>query len=150
MVFSVSLLFICAGVAIFLFRVISQNKVASINALAKRKQALEAKYDSVLERKWELQSILSQKEQLLKTLIDAGNGVRIKTAAQIPISEEEEEDKISTYLIASGKITLEQDHKIRREMSVLKMNYLSTGVTLGFIDLKVSEQLSKGNWSSNQ
>ena len=150
MVFSVILLLICSGLAIFLFRLISQNKVVSINTLAKRKQALEAKYDYMLERKWDLQAKLSQKEKQLQTLINNGDGIRIKTAAQTPISEDEVEDKISTYLIASGKISLEQDHKIRREMSVLKMNYLSTGVTLGFIDLKISDQLTQGNWTSDQ
>ena len=150
MVFSIILLMISAGVAIFLFRLISQNKVTSINTLSKRKQALEARYDYLLENKWDLQAKLSQKEKQLQTLINNSDGIRIKTAAQTPISEDEMEDKISTYLIASGKISLEQDHKIRREMSVLRMNYLSTGVTLGLIDLKISEQLTQGNWISDK
>ena len=147
MIFSISLLFICAGTAIALFRVISQHKVASIHSLSKHKKELESKYDYMLGKKWDLQAELSQKKKQLETIVNNQDGIQIRPATHVNISEEEEEDKISTYLLASGKISLEQDHKIRNKMSALKMNYLSTGVTLGYIDLSVSEQLSRGNWT---
>jgi len=150
MVFSLSLLFICVGTSIFLFRVISQHKVASIHALAKRKKELESKYDYMLGKKWELQAELSQKKKQLETIVNNEDGIQIRTAARVNISEEDEEEKISTYLLASGKISLEQDHNIRKKMYVLKMDYLSTGVTLGYIDLKISTQLSRGNWTSGK
>ncbi|BDQ32932.1 hypothetical protein [Pseudodesulfovibrio portus] len=126
---------------------ISQKKVASIHTMVKRKKALESKYDFMLGKKWELQAELSRKKQQLETLINNETGYKIKTAAQVCISEEDVEEKISTYLLASGKISLEQDHKIRKEKCVLNMDYLSTGVTLGYIDLKISEQLGRGNWT---
>ena len=147
MLVSISLLFICAGLAIFFFRLTTQNKVAAMNSLAKRRKKLQEKYDYMLGKKWELKAELSQQTKELETLINNQDGIKIRTAAGISISEDEEEKKISTYLLASGKLSLESDHKIRRKMPILKMSYLSTGVTLGFIDLETSEKLKKGDWT---
>lgn len=148
MLFSVSLLFLSAAVAIFLFRLISQYKVSSLHELSKSRLELRRRYDYMMSRKFELLQELHEKRKQLETLINNQDGMRIKTAAQIDISEEDAAERVSTFLLASGKITLEQDHKIRKEMPVLKMDYLSVGVTLGYIDLTVSEQLSRNTWNS--
>lgn len=147
MFISLFFLFTCAVVSMVFYRLASHKKAASMSSLAKRRQAMQAKYDYMLGKKWELIADLSKKKKELETLINNEDGIKIKTAAEMDISEDEEEAKISTYLLASGKISLELDHKIREKMPMLRMGYLSTGVTLGYIDLETSEKLQKGNWT---
>lgn len=146
MILSVSLLILCAIAAIFLFRLISLKKIVSISELGRHKKELEAKYDNLLRQKWDAKSELAERKRELKTLINNQEGLQIRKVARTEISKEEEEQMISTFLLASGKITLEQDHKIRKEKHVLKMDYLTTSVALGYVDPQTANPLKRGNW----
>ncbi|MBG0790073.1 MAG: hypothetical protein H0S80_06195 [Desulfovibrionaceae bacterium] len=146
MVVSSLLLILNAVASLLLFRLISQKKIATLNEITSRKQSLQSKYDFLLGKKLEYTDELATKEKELQTLINNKEGIRIGKAANLDSYLNKEEDMISSYLLTTGTISLEQDHKIRRKKHVLKMSYLATGVTLGFIDLQTSEKLKKGNW----
>lgn len=137
------LLVVIAVATVFFFRRISYGKITAISELSKRKQSVESKYDYLARKKRELQAELGKKEKRLSTLLNNQEGIRIKTTAEMGIQEESPDERISSLLISMGKISLEQNEKILQKMEMLKMDYLGTCITLGYLDRETSEMLLK-------
>lgn len=142
------LLVLIAAAALFFFRLITQSKVSSINSLANYLQKVQSKYEFLAKRKSELKAELARKEQELATLKNNQEGIKTYSAADLNITEEDENEKLSRFLISSGKITMEQNEKVMNKMDILKMDYLSACMALGFIDLETSKKVKKANRSN--
>lgn len=143
------LLALVAGGALFFYRVISQSKELKINTLSKQKQKYQSKYEYLVRKKNELKAELAEKERQLATLRNSQEGIKTYTAADLDISEESETEKISRFLISSGKISMEQNEKAMKKMAVLKMDFLATCMALGFIDLETSQKVMKASKGSS-
>jgi hypothetical protein len=143
MTFPLILFFICAAVTVFFFRRISVGKINALNELSKQKQAVESKYDYLVRERAGLKKELAHKERRLATLVNNQEGIRIKTASEMHIEEETEEDRISNLLISMGKLSVEQNEKVKQKMDVLKMDFLATCLTLGYIDAETSKKILK-------
>jgi len=136
MIIPLILLFVSAAVAVFLFRLISQSKISSMNSLSNHRQKVENKYEYLIKRKNDLRADLAKKEKQLTSLKNNQDGIKTLTADELNINEEDEDEKISRFLISSGKITMEQNEKALQKMAILKMDYLATCMALGYIDLE--------------
>ena len=145
MVVPLTLLLIIAVATFFFFRRISHGKINAMSDLSRRRQSVESKYDYLARKKRKLQAELTKKEKRLASLINNQQGIRIKTAAEMNIEETNPDERIGSLLISMDKISVEQNEKVRRKMEVLKMDYLSTCFTLGYIDRETSEKILKSH-----
>lgn len=141
----IPIILLCVGVAaaVFFFRRFSMDKIATISELTKQRQSVEAKYNFLLRRKMDLAAELAKKEKRLTTLLNNQQGMRIKTAAEMDISEESEDERVSNLLLSMGKISLEDNEKIKKKKTLLKMDFLTTALALGFIDGELSKKIKK-------
>lgn len=141
----IPIILLCVGVAaaVFFFRRFSMDKIATISELTKQRQSVEAKYNFLLRRKMDLAAELAKKEKRLTTLLNNQQGMRIKTAAEMDISEESEDERVSNLLLSIGKISLEDNEKIKKKKTLLKMDFLTTALALGFIDGELSKKIKK-------
>lgn len=140
-----TLFFICAAATAFFFHRISVGRINTIKGLAKRKQSVESRYDFLVREKIKLKAELARKEKQLTTLINDQEGIRIKTAAEMQINEEDKDEWIGNLLISRGKISIEQNEKVKQKMDLLKMDYLATCLTLGYIDCETSKMILKNH-----
>lgn len=145
MTLPIILLVAIAAAAVFFFRMISMNKSAALTALDNQRQKVKAKYEFVASRRQELERTVDKKEKEITTLKNNQEGIKILSAKDMDISDENNDDKISRYLMTSGKITMEQNETALQKMGVLKMDFLGTCMALGFIDLKTSKEALKAN-----
>jgi len=145
MTLPIILLLIVAVAAAFFFRMISMNKSVAMTALDSQRHKVKTKYEFVTGRRRELEGKLAKKEKELATLKNNQEGIKILSAHDMDISDENNDDKISRYLMTSGKITMEQNETALQKMGVLKMDFLGTCMALGFIDLKTSKEALKAN-----
>lgn len=130
-------------VTLFSFRSISLNKINTLSDLTRDKQAVKTQYDFLVRRKADLEAELAEKEKLLTALVSSQQGPRIKTASEMRIDEDSEDERVSNLLLAMGKISLEENEKIKKKMDVLKMDFLTTSLALGFIDSELSQKIKK-------
>ncbi|MBG0790075.1 MAG: hypothetical protein H0S80_06205 [Desulfovibrionaceae bacterium] len=130
-------------VTLFSFRSISLNKINTLSDLTRDKQAVKTQYDYLVRRKADLEAELAEKEKLLTALVSSQQGPRIKTASEMRIDEDSEDERVSNLLLSMGKISLEENEKIKKKMDVLKMDFLTTSLALGFIDSELSQKIKK-------
>jgi hypothetical protein len=130
---------------LFLYQVITRNKVSKMNSLTMQKQNAQSKYEFMLNHKRELKKELEEKKRKLATLRNNQQGIKTISADDLEIEDIDENEKVSRYLIQHGKITMEQNIKVLKKMEILQMDYLGICITLGFIDLKTAKQALKVN-----
>lgn len=135
------------GVILFLFfyRTISLNKISELNKLSLQKHNLQEKYDFLRNQKKELQKDIEKKKQEFLTLQNNQEGIRTVSSEDLPAEENNGNEQISQFLIKKGKITLEQNEKVLKKMSVLQMDYLGVCVALGIIDITTAKQAMQAN-----
>jgi len=130
---------------LFLYRAISLKRIAEVNRLQAQTENIKAKYEFMLGQKRELERKIKDQESTLMTLRNNQDGIRIVSVEDLNISGEDENEKVSRYLIQQGKITLEQNEKVLKKMNVLQMDYIGVCLTLGFIDLATAKLALKVN-----
>lgn len=130
---------------IFLFRTISQRKEMEINSLHHKQLEVQEKYDFLASQKKALTAELAQKEEQLATLKNNTQGLKPLFSDGVEFQGMDETERISRYLLSSGKITLEQNERALNKMEILKLDFLGVCVALGFIDLETSKQALKAN-----
>lgn len=144
MTVAIVLLIACVGLTVFLFRMISLGRISAMSRLTKQRQSVESRFNYLTRRKLELKAELTRKERQLETLINNQQGMRIKTAEEMKINEETEDERVSNLLITMGKVSMEQHEKVLQKKDVLKMDYLATCLTLGYIDAETGKKILKG------
>ncbi|MCJ2164082.1 MULTISPECIES: hypothetical protein [unclassified Pseudodesulfovibrio] len=128
-----------------IFRLISQHRVTTINRLTSQQQEVQARYDFMVSQKRELKREAVDKEQKLATLKNKSQGIKTISAEDLDFEEEDATVKVSRYLVSQGMITMEQNEQALKKMEVMKMDFLSICLTLGFIDLETSKLALKAN-----
>jgi hypothetical protein len=108
-----------------------------------RKRNIQEKHDFILAKKKELTAVLADKERELATLRNSGDGIKAISTRDLETKDVDENEKISRYLLAQGKITLEQSQKAFDKMNTLQMDYLAVCLTMGFIDLETAKAAAK-------
>lgn len=139
------ILIVIAGILFFVMNSISSKRLSDVNSLESQKRSLESKLDFMVNQRSELRQEIEDKERELYTLQNNQEGIKTFSARDLDISDENDDDKISRYLIQEGKISLEQNEKILKKMELLKMDFIAASLALGFIDLKTAQQAMKIN-----
>ena len=130
-----------------IFRLISQHRVTTISRLTSQQQEVQTRYDFMVSQKKELKKEAADKEQKLATLKNRSQGIKAISAEDLNGEEEDTTVKISRYLVSQGMITMEQNEQALKKMEVMKMDFLSICLTLGFIDLEASKSALKATSS---
>ncbi|MBI9079105.1 MAG: hypothetical protein JEY79_05125 [Pseudodesulfovibrio sp.] len=100
---------------LFLYQVISRNKVSKMNSLAMQKQNAQSKYEFMLNHKRELKKELEEKKRKLATLRNNQQGIKTISSDDLEIKDIDDNEKVSRYLIQHGKITMEQNIKVLKK-----------------------------------
>lgn len=139
------ILVIAAGVMFFLLNTMSSKRLSEINSLEAKKRSLEERLEFMLSQRSDLRKEIADKERELITLQNNQEGIKTFSARELDINDESDDEKISRYLIQEGKVTMEQNEKIMKKMSLLKMDYIGTSLTLGIINLRTAQRAMKVN-----
>ncbi|QGY40954.1 hypothetical protein GM415_12725 [Pseudodesulfovibrio cashew] len=140
------LILLVSAVLLFLaINKISAQRVREVNALDSQKRSMEHRLEFMLKQRKELRKELEDKERKLSTLKNSQDGIKTVSAGDLGIEDENEDQKVSRYLLQEGKISLEQNEKVMQKMSVLKMDFLGSCLALGYIDLKTAQKAMKVN-----
>ncbi|WP_419788155.1 hypothetical protein [Pseudodesulfovibrio sp.] len=131
---------------------ISMESIIRINELEGEKQRIVSKYEFLRTQKEELDHELAEKEHRLATLRNSGDGIKTGASVELPDDDEPKDStgKTSNYLIRKGLISLEQSEKAMGKMKTLGMDFLSTCLTLGYIDLDAAKATSKATKITNE
>ena len=132
---------------LFLFRSISMTRTIRLNALEEQRQEVNNKYEFLREQKKDLAKTLAEKETQLTTLRNNQDGIKTVSSKELNLADAKDnpDDKISHYLLKTGSITMEQNEKVRVKMKTLNMDFLSTCLTLGYVDLETAKKALKAN-----
>ncbi len=139
------LLVIIAVALFFVMNSISAKRLSEVNALESQKRSLESKLEFMLDQRNKLRREIVDKERKLTTLKNSQEGIKTYSARDLDITDENDDEKVSRYLIQQGKISLEQNEKVFKKIDVLKMDFISTCLALGYIDLKTAQKALKVN-----
>lgn len=145
MLFPIILLAIGFCVLLFFFRIISQNKDISMNALDAEQYKIQSKYTFLINRQKELKAELLEKQRTLTTLRNSQQGIKTFSAEDLDMDDQDESEKISRYLLQQGEISLEQNERALKQMELLKMDYLGVCIAMGFIDIETGKKALKAN-----
>lgn len=141
----VTILILLGVILFYVINKISTIRLEEINALEDKRKSLINRYEYMVNQCNDLQNQVIAKERQLTTLRNNETGIKTISANDLDMSELDENEKISRYLIQEGKITLEQHEKTIQKMDVLQMDYLGTCLALGFIDLQTAKKTMKIN-----
>jgi predicted nuclease with TOPRIM domain len=127
------------------FRALSRHRYTTLIQLNNERQEMDTLHQSLSKQKRELQRERTNKEQTLCSLKNKRGDIPTVTVDALEALEMNENDKISRYLLGRGKISMEQHERAIQKMNILKMDYLSVCLTLGFIDLETSKKVQKAS-----
>jgi len=141
------ILILAAFGLMFMFRSISMARTLRINALEEMRQEVNNKYEFLREQKQDLVKTLAEKENQLSTLRNSQDGIKTVSARELNLADAKDspDEKVSSYLIKLGAITMEQNEKVRTKMKTLNMDFLGTCLTLGYVDLETAKKAIKAN-----
>lgn len=125
---------------------ISSKRLSEVRALESQKHSLQSKLEFMINQRNDLRKDVEDKERELTSLKNSREGIPI-SVPDLDIAPEDDDHRVSRYLLKQGKLSLEQNEKVLKKMSVLKMDYLGTSLALGFIDLETAQQIMKMNKS---
>ncbi|WP_272701243.1 hypothetical protein [Desulfovibrio sp. Fe33] len=125
------------------FRALSRHRHATMARLTDERREIDALHQSLTKQRRELQRERTSKEQILCSLKNNQGIVQTASVADLETLETDDNEKIGRYLLARGKITMEQHERALQKMNILKMDYLGVCLTLGFIDLETSQKAKK-------
>ncbi len=145
MILPIIILIVIVGVFLFIYQMISQNKIFKLNALASQKKTAKSKYEFMMDQTKMLKKECEEKERQLTTLRNNQEGIKTISLEDLDIEDIDENEKVSRYLIQEGKITMEQNEKVLQKMNILQMDYLGVCMTLGFINLDTAKKAIKIN-----
>ena len=145
MILPIIILIVIVGVFLFIYQMISQNKIFKLNALAAQKKTAKSKYEFMMDQTKVLKKECEEKERQLTTLRNNQEGIKTISLEDLDIEDIDENEKVSRYLIQEGKITMEQNEKVLQKMNILQMDYLGVCMTLGFINLDTAKKAIKIN-----
>lgn len=126
---------------VFLYRTISLFRVKVCAELRHEQKQIQAWFEAQKERKRELAQELAEKEQLLASLRANHTGYKGISIEALSSDEADDNDKASRHLLSKGLISLEQNESALKKMSILKMDFLSVCMALGYIDLETSRKI---------
>lgn len=139
----IALLVLFFGGFLLFFRGITKRRTHQLAELASQRATVEGKYRVMVDQKKILKAELEEKERALSTLRANLDGLKTISASDLDISDIDENEKISRYLIQEGKITLEQNEKVLNQMANIQMDYIGVCLTLGYIDLETAKKAAK-------
>lgn len=145
MIGPMTILILIGLILFYVINKISTIRLEEINALEDKRKSLINKYEYMVNQRNDLQNQIIKKEQTLTTLRNNETGLKTISAKDLDMSEIDENEKISRYLIQEGKITLEQNENTLKKMNVLQMDYLGACLALGYIDLETAKKTMKIN-----
>lgn len=135
-----------AAIALFLVvNKISTNRASKIRSLEHQRKALHDKFDFMIKLRKELRREVLQKEQEVQTLRNNTAGLKTFSSKDLDIVDVDDDEKVSSYLIQEGKITVEQNEKILNKMDVMKTDYIGACLAMGFIDMDTAKKAIKIN-----
>ncbi len=139
------LLTLCVLGLVFFLKGNSQRRISEMNALEEEKNALKNKFEFMKDQRRELKKLIQDKENELARVRRGQEGIKTFSAKEMDLGEVNESDMVSRYLIKEGKITMEQNEKVLGKMETMKMDFLATCLTMGYIDIKTAEKATKVN-----
>ncbi|MGL1862079.1 MAG: hypothetical protein OCC46_06110 [Pseudodesulfovibrio sp.] len=97
------------------------------------------------DQKRELNQEIQDKENELSRLRNGQEGIQTYTTKEMEIGEVDESELVSRYLLKEGKISLEQNENALDKMETMKLDFLGTCLTLGYIDINTAKKAAKVN-----
>jgi F0F1-type ATP synthase membrane subunit b/b' len=137
------ILALALALCLFIRHALSVARDRELGLLEMRRKNIREKHDFILAKKKELTAELADKERELATLRNSGEGIKAISTRDLETTDVDENEKASRYLLAQGKITLEQNQKAFDKMNTLQMDYLAVCLTMGFIDLETAKAAAK-------
>lgn len=150
MITFILIIVVVAAALFFVMNTISTKHLGEVKALEEKKYSLTNKYDHMVNQRRTLRKELEKKEDELSRIRNDQEGIKTYSAKELDIDEEDDDIKISRYLIQEGKISLEQNEKVLKKMALLKMDYIASSLALGYINLETAKKAMKVNKISSK
>ena len=123
----------------------SQKKSSEISSLEGEQNSLQSNYEFLADQKRELNQEIQDTENELSRLRNGQEGIQTYTTKEMEIGEVDESELVSRYLLKEGKISLEQNENALDKMETMKLDFLGTCLTLGYIDIDTAKKAAKVN-----